>query len=209
MKLETADILDLQIPSDDGAIARALANLETKLADWTAYIEGVQDKLVDRMPARAEASIAPKPNAELTVAETAVASDRVGVPNLETDALTDEIENDLTSPEGHEPSAPKSDAVSDTETQTPSSDVESAITDALRTANETDDERESASQTVESDGQPEDEEALLKALPPNVANDIRVQYRFYDGRKSLQELIATYQAKPKNEKNSWWKRTKG
>ncbi|MCG8405819.1 MAG: hypothetical protein MI923_11535 [Phycisphaerales bacterium] len=207
MKLETADILDLRIPSDDGAIARALANLETKLADWTAYVEELQAKLIHRSATLTETNRTLDQNAKPAVTEAAT---REGIedPIPSTDTPVSEIETDPISSGELETVSPEPDSVTKADARLRSADVET--TDALGQQIDPSNEPVSTPQAPDAEQTEQtDDEALLQSLPPHIANDIRVQYRFCNGRKSLRELIATYEAKPKNEKNSWWKRTKG
>lgn len=44
MRAGTADITEISLPPDDGAVARALADLETKLSAWTTAVAGVQNQ---------------------------------------------------------------------------------------------------------------------------------------------------------------------
>jgi len=55
----------------------------------------------------------------------------------------------------------------------------------------------------------DEDESLLRALNPEMANAVRVQYRLFDGRKSLRELIDSYEppSAPRLQR-SWWERMK-
>ncbi len=55
-----------------------------------------------------------------------------------------------------------------------------------------------------------DDEDLLEALAPEVAEAIRVEHRLFNGRRSIPELIEAHRDDPaeSREKRSWWKRGK-
>lgn len=174
-------ICDMNVPSDDGAIARALTEAEEKLAAWAAIV---------------------------TVDELA--------PSIDPYSLSTDIEETWDEPDGP----------SDTLTETPEGNEEAG--GAVNACDAADVDPTSAAghgaaiaadvstvtpfmnAVAEGVGAGIDEdESLLRALNPEMANAVRVQYRLFDGRKSVRELIDSYQpSSPQRLQRSWWERMK-
>jgi hypothetical protein len=57
----------------------------------------------------------------------------------------------------------------------------------------------------------DEDQALLESLDEKMAESIRVQFRLFDGRKSIRELIDAYEETPEEpqKSKSWWRRAKG
>lgn len=207
MRVETANLLDLRIPPDDDAIARAFTNLETKLVALTTFVEDLQKKLSSRpvTPAKADNAIDRTESDEIVVAEKTSSA----VTNCKNEPLAKKVEAEPVLHETIE-TAESEKAISVKDEETLLLSLEADMATAIRQEHEQCAGRKSISQLIEEHKtRAAEEEALLKSLPPDAANDIRVQYRFFNGRKSIRELVEAYQAEPTREKNSWWKRAKG
>ncbi len=222
MKAGAVNLADLQVPQDDGAVARSLTELETKLSAWTTAMSRAQSFFATKWTEFAELERRSLEYAEdlrrreerlaatAEMAETAAAVQRTAaaaveavapearaadVAEIEAEAPYDEVESAEQPQPDNEPHAPD---LSD------SRERERAIETLSRAMhNEQPNEEvaensvatpelEEASGGVDPDS-PEGVEAILATLEPETANAIRIRYQAAKGQKPIRTLIEEYQ----------------
>lgn len=171
MKTAYAQLAKSQIPRDDGAIARALLELESKLTAWAAAVANVQQKVAESVTRCGTG------DAGNAAPDAANASERTTCPERTQSTV------------GHASHAVQEAAP---EKKQPSKQPREGG------------KRRNPIHKSATDESMEDVDALLCLLEPEMANAIRVQHRLFAGRKSVQELIDSYEPAPRNGKKSWW-----
>ncbi|MBN1361531.1 MAG: hypothetical protein JW993_13115 [Sedimentisphaerales bacterium] len=188
MDAGAADISSLVLPPEDGEVARALTDLDTKLAAWESAVVDAQKEL-----AAHTAQIAGTRSAAERQADTeATAAAEQATASIEVEELN--------------PAEP--DGGLGDEDEALLGTLQPEMAQVVRLRYRLFKGRKTVQELVA-----DEEEALLNSLEPDAAKAIRVQYRLYHGRKTTQELVEQYEAEsqPKRErKKTWWKkRVKG
>lgn len=209
MKEGAADIADALLPPEDGAVTRALSDLKAKLSTWSTAVANVHDALATQAAKLAEIDsaqqcapepTAPQPNSATAVQEEVEHRENESGPN-DRDAAVSLAE----------PTAESQEARDD------GYQTQACTTEALPTEAGGDDSTaqprllsepvEGSQETVRY--QAGDDQALLESLDEKMAKAIRVQFRLFDGRKSICELIEEYVEEPEEPQKTWWQRMKG
>jgi len=228
MKTGIADIAELLLPPEDGALARALANLDAKLSTWRSVVVGVQGRLTAR-PIRTpvpessadrasefsptgqgsaksdDGRTARMPDTHTISAAVIMAGTTDSSPTLTPSEPATASQPALYVAERCQGSAPTE--VIDEEELLAALDPEMA--EAIRAQRRHGCNRKTMGELIaENEKSFREEEALLRTLEPAMATAIRIQKRFFGGRKSVRELIAEYKPETKQEQKSWWKKVK-
>jgi len=208
MKEGAADITDALLPPEDGAVARALTDLKAKLSTWTAAVASVQNALtaqaaklteMDAARQRAPDSAAPQEDAAKAAHDEAECRQCVEESN-DRDAAVSVAEPTTSSPD-----------LKDDGYQTQAYAEELSPTEAGNDdpAGSLQPKSFGESHATAQDSVDEDQ-TLLESLDEKMAEAIRVQFRLFDGKKSIRELIDAYEEVPEEpQKSSWWQRVKG
>ena len=171
------------VPPDDGAIERALIDLDEKLSAWSARMRRADARVKEQEPAGR--------NPRAAIAEPAADPDVRRGPLPAPTPSPERLEQALVEPAPS--SAPELPAEKCAGSEPPPESSPSKPP-----------EHESAP--------PEDEEALLAGLDADTASAIRIMRRLNPSHKSVRELIQEYQAKAKRplaappDKKPWWQR---
>lgn len=188
MKAGTADMPETLLPPDDGAVARALADLEAKLSAWTSAVADVQNKLCRKAAQLAEAN--PSPNETI---ETAQAAAPAAPEQTRSDAAQ---QCETTAAPIEEASvAPKGTPEPAEEATTPDAEKVKILREAMGADLGADVSAGVAGDEAASGGcraPTEEEEALLAVLDPESAELIRAEFHAGGGRESIEELIAAH-----------------
>lgn len=193
MKIGTINISELVLPAEDGALARAWANLDAKLSAWRSMIASVQGRcsappLRETRAAEAEAPAPQVSEAAKSVAVAAESPTPAEVAPRTIVAAGHAIdENEILA--GLDP------------------DMASAIRSERRAGNC---KKTLGEMIAEYEARQAEDEWLLRTLEPEMASAIRVQRRLCAYRKSVRELIAEYkpEVKPDPKPKSWWDKVK-
>lgn len=192
MKTGTINISELVLPAEDGALARAWANLDAKLSAWRSMIASVQGRFSAPVHAdiRSTEKDAPAPKVAESARSVAIAE---------------------TSPPAE--AAPRSIAVAghaiDENEILAGLDPDMAA--AIRAERRAGNCKKTLGEMIaEYEARQAEDEWLLRTLEPEMASAIRVQRRLCAYRKSVRELIAEYkpEAKPEPRPKSWWDKMK-
>ena len=194
------DIMQSLVPPDDGAVARALADLETKLSLWTTAVAEVQNQFRQKAIQFSEAGVE---QIQLIAADT-ISSEQPAFGPIETDRLPSESEE-----RADDPLELSSAAVEVEDIDAPPREDTGAAHDAvgeaekieiLRKAMSSDSVVEDASKTAvtsedKKDEHPEptkEEEALLAILDQESSAAILAEYHKSGGEESIDCLIAAH-----------------
>lgn len=204
MKSDASGNSELCVPPDDGAISRALDDLDSKLSAWRTAVTDVHKGVAtppgpvtpadgpDPAPSEADDAAAPPEQPESPVADASGGAVEIDEPLAPPDPVAD-------APADAPPDEPAVDNSSSTDAPLGVMGPESVETIRLRQVL-------SVAGKRASDGIDEESEALLRTLDPEVARAIRVQHRLFDGRRNVQELIDEYKHEPQEKKKNWWQR---
>jgi hypothetical protein len=213
MEHTTANTVCVPVPQEDGAIERAFADFEAKLAALTNGLQEAQ-AAIRNMAARPVESAPTVPSEQRPVVE----SDRVIVEPVEALSPAPASANATTAdvakakpagtPPAHAPS--KAERVSAASAAKPQKDEPAHATSAPIAVPPVD-PIPSAPADAPKPAVDEDE-ALLATLDEETANAIRVMRRMSMGKKTVRELLEKYQkshasqqAASKPKKQSWWR----
>ena len=175
--------MDIALPPRDGAVARALGDLETRLAAWTDAVRAVQERF--------SAKAAELDKTAQAMRKSAVAE---GTTDVQSETAFVEAERPVADASGStsalQTHARDSIAGGDSGSDVDANDkLEKAIT-----ANSVAEPRQDEIMASESGGDCLDEdEALLQSLEPETAEAIRARYETCGGRQSVRELIQAYE----------------
>lgn len=209
MKEGAADIADALLPPEDGAVPRALSDLKAKLSTWSTAVACVQGALAAQAAKLAEMdssqqcapeSTAPHPDSAEAIHEEVKRRKRQDGPNdrdaaalvPKPAAASLEVEDDGYQTGAYATEVPPAEAGDDGPTAS-----------ALSLSKSLEESQETARDSTDED------QALLQSLDEEMAEAIRVQFRLFDGRKSIRELIDGYVETPEKPQKSWWQRVKG
>lgn len=209
MKEGAADIADALLPPEDGAVTRALSDLKAKLSTWSTAVANVQGalaaqaaKLADMDPARQRApeSTAPQPDSAKATQEDAEHRESRDGPNnhdaavsvAEPTASSLEVQDDGYQTQAYAKEVSPTEVCDDGPTA-PAPSLSEPVEELQKTAQY----------------QAGEDQSLLESLDEKMARAVRVQFRLFDGRKSIRELIDAYEEEPEEPQKSWWQRVKG
>lgn len=209
MKEGAADISNALLPPEDGAVTRALRDLKTKVSTWSTAVASVQGALAARAAELVEMDSAHphkpeptdwQPDSAMAVQEEAE-HQRSEDGSDERDAVMSVAEPTASSLEARDGGDPTQACAIE------ASPAEAGDDAPIASA-------PSPSEPVERSQEPaqdpdEEDQALLRSLDEKMAEAIRVQFRLFDGRKSIRELIDEYVEEPQEQQRSWWRRVKG
>lgn len=220
MKTASAELAQLQPPSEDGSISRALTELDSKIHAWTSAVAHAQDRIASDMDGIAEL-LEETAAAEARTPSTETDAYSVDDENLETDVA--EYADDAQDAAGQDidaktvktaetdcvdPDATRSDASEDDTTETdfieadlinePDARVEEIeedvpLIDASTMpvhAQDTDD----ASQQAASEETGDVIDAMLAEFSPDVAERLKIMHATDESRRSMSDLIALYKS---------------
>jgi len=212
----------VEVPPEDGALARALADADAKLTEWLAAVETTLHFVQSHADAGAEAPTSlqaevAEPSAEAvseaSPPEGSVAGDvgaaeppdvlpvedETAVPETPAQVETASVE----APAGDEAVVPEAPAdATETVAEAVAESAAAASADAVPP-----DQPDQASET-----EPLDDEQLLASLDEQTQAAVRVRRRLYGNGKSIRELIDEVQRAPmpnetnKPEPKRWWRR---
>ena len=218
MDRTTAEITVLRVPADDGAITRALAALDDKLAAWADAMREAQRRIVEAAGRRASAS---PPSAEDRPAHAEASAGPSGPIDgqVETAAQRQDTlaANESISPAGPTPAPIAPDTSQAVAEPAPVSDlpaapfgVESAATISEPTAS---DSPAAGAEEPTASADLADDETLLASLDPETARAVRVMRRMSLEPRSVRDLLTEYEAgRPMSpaagppKKRSWFSR---
>ena len=209
MKEGAADISNALLPPEDGAVTRALRDLKTKVSTWSTAVASVQGALAARAAELVEMDPAHPHKPEPTDSQP----DSAGAVQEEAEHQRSEDgsgERDAAMSVA-EPTASSLEA-RDGEDPTQACAIEASPAEAGDDAPIA--SAPSPSEPVERSQEPaqdpdDEDQALLRSLDEKMSEAIRVQFRLFDGRKSVRELIDGYVEEPQEQQRSWWRRVKG
>lgn len=189
-----SEVINVLVPAEDPAIAATLADVDSKLSVFTSAVHeaslslnGAVSQLADETSA-IETSVTPLQPVVDEVVDLPIESDQMSSVVAE-ESSDDKRESDLS--ESAESTAENEAILSAAETSVSAQDGV-------------------VGQESAPDVTPNKEEALLASLDPETAQAIRVMRRLATSKKSVNELLAEYEAtkaKPKTvkaEKKSWF-----
>lgn len=194
MKEGAANITDALLPPEDGAITRALSDLKVKLSTWSTAVANVQGALAAQAAKLAEMDAAGATRKEIEHREGEAESGKH-------DAAVSAAKRIESRLEAQDDDYQTQDSVED-------ASQKNALGDGSTAAALSVPEQIEEAKGIEQDPADEDQ-ALLDALDEKMADAIRVQFRLFDGRKSIRELIDAYEEVPEEPQKSWWRRVKG
>jgi hypothetical protein len=198
MKEGAANMTDALLPPEDGAITRALSDLKVKLSTWSTAVANVQGALAAQV-------------ANLAEMDSAEALRKKGE-HRESEAGANERDAALSVAEPIEssPVAQNDGYQSQEQEYVEDASLEYAPGDGSTAAALSLPDQIEESDDIEQEPADEDQ-ALLESLDEKMAESIRVQFRLFDGRKSIRELIDAYEETPEEpqKSKSWWRRAKG
>jgi hypothetical protein len=218
MDRTTADINVLRVPADDGAITRALAALDDKLAAWADAMREAQRRIVKATAGRASAQSASADTPPMHMEVPAGQSEPIDVE----DAAAKRQNVASAAVETVFPTVPPPTSVSADTPQTPAeptNEMDIAAASSLSEADAT--INEPAASCSPSAGAEEptastdiaEDEALLASLDPETAKAIRVMRRMSLEHRSVRDLLNEYEAnRPTSptagqpKKRSWFSR---
>lgn len=212
----TVNIQAVSVPVDDGEIARALTDVDAKLAVWAEAMLDAQ-RLLTEFAARVLAPAPSEPEETLTEPETAAPATE---PVVNVTAEAEVVPGPLPTAEPEAVAAIEAEA---TVEETGAVAIEPRQPENRLTAPEV---AKSTVTPVKFTGKmnveakpppapappPNEDERLLASLDPETAKAIKVMRRLAPGKKSVKELLAEYEATkvktdtPKPEKKSWFSR---
>ncbi|MBK8267929.1 MAG: hypothetical protein IPK83_06330 [Planctomycetes bacterium] len=226
MSVGTADNLRALMPPNDGAVSRALNDLEEKLNAWNAAAATLSEQLAQKAESNETPPAAPeirkaaeKPAAiepEKQIAET---SHHEPEPVSLVAPVVIEAAKPLVSQEAEK--TPVVASVVDKVKVTAEPPVENDETllaglnperaEAIRARHAFFKGQKTIGELIqEFEDEADDEESLLMSLDPEFAKAVRVKFRLYNGRKTLREVVAEVEAsQPRQsqaDKKSWWRR---
>ena len=209
MKEGAADIADALLPPEDGAVTHALSDLKAKLSTWSTAVANVQvalaaqaAKLAERDSAQQHepGSTAPQPDSTEALHEGAEQRGSEDGSN-ERDAAVSVAEPTVESLEAQDDEYQSQAYAKEV---SPTEEGDDGPTAPALTLSEP---VKGSRGTVQY--QAGEDQALLESLDEKMAKSIRVQFRLFDGRKSIRELINEYVEEPEEQQKSWWQRVKG
>ncbi len=220
MPKETADLLELRLPPDDGAIATALAELESKLSSWSSSAESIHKHLGRRSAQAAELeSVLAAQQQQLDRQLEAFKQQReqsireqAELATLQSSVVATAATGAPETPSFEPPPAPvktskqRSEAKRAGDKRTVQADAEKAGTgrDAVLAPSTPSGgpdheiparaERDDRITSAESGAAVrQDDDALLESLDTPMANMIRQRYQDHAGRRSIKDLIAEHE----------------
>lgn len=189
-------MVDVVVPSDDGAIQQALAELDERLSTWSAAMREATDALrtaLEAAPQPVAATVAPEPEPAAPAATAAVA-----------DAAVEATEPAETAPE-NEPKQQAAEAPAASPPQPPKQKAGIRVLVPLEPEPEPAAEKPSTAD--------DDDEAVLASVDEKTAQALRVMRRLSPVKKSFRQLLEEYQREQENRKEpepqqtkSWWRR---
>lgn len=212
MQAGALDLSSVVVPPEDGAVAQAIAELDTRLAAWTTAVADVQGRLEAAGAGTVEPSRANP--AQARPSGSAAGGDAMPVGFAEDSAKAEAIAAHMKPPPVCATLAAQPDAAHTKGLDEELSEAEQAVlaplqpamVEVIRLRYRLFGGKKSIQELVF-----EEEEALLSSLEPETARAIRVQHRLFNGRKPVHELISEYEAEPTEDpskKKVWWKRAR-
>jgi hypothetical protein len=210
MDRTTADINEICVPSDGGAITTALASLDERLTAWGVAMREACRQLTDAASRRTPVA-AQEPDAAAAPAAHAPAAEPSSrlepPPPVVVQPTVVEINAEPKSPAA--PSGRVETAGAQPAVMTPSQETASATTPATSTESAS----AAAPEPVKVLSAAEQDEALLATLDPETAKAIKVMRRLSPEHKSVKEWLAEYKASgsaqppvAQSKKKSWFSR---
>lgn len=188
MDTAIAELAQLQPPSEDGAISRALTDLNSKIDAWTEAVAQAQDRIASDFEGIAElleetAAAAGAPATSNQHSESIAAAHTEIEDSIEANVESDETES--TDVEEFAPSEPEAVAVED-------DDVPMFDPATLPTASEAVSRKTDISETGDQI------EAMLAEFPPDVAERLKIMHATDESRRTMAEIINAYQKEMKD-----------
>ncbi|HPF38582.1 MAG TPA: hypothetical protein P5081_04110 [Phycisphaerae bacterium] len=230
MSASIADLSNLSPPSDDGAIQRALSDLETKLGAWTDAMLTAQCEIEERFgagsdsePREATDAAAPQESSDSPLEAADIAPTDIANPECvespeapsENDALLERLSDAMRNADHLARELGPEEATENPEGTEPSqasettdedieeilATIDSEVAEQLRVRHAATGGRRSMREVCdEYFREVSDSEALLATLEPDVAKAIRVQFRLFNGRKSIRQLVDEYEPPKESSK---------
>lgn len=186
-----ADISDVLLPPEDGAVARALGELEAKVSRWTAAVAQVHTALAQQV--------------ERLAATESTGQVAGSIPD-EAAESSDEFNDLLQSAEGD---GYQTQAFIEPSESVAVEEVGRDVAESAAASPEFSDRHESLAVEDQEEASVDEDEALLQTLDEKMADAIRVRYRLFNGRKSIRDLIDEYEEPREEPQKTWWQRVKG
>lgn len=217
----TVNMQAISVPVDDGEIARALTDVDAKLAVWAEAMLDAQ-RLLTALAAR---MLAPS----TTATDDVPSEPEAAAPEPASTACSATEAEAPPEPEQFADQQTEADPVAETELEAPAEEPETAPPRTEQPVNRlaAPEIARSSVTPVKFTGKvdvktkvpqpppappPNEDEQLLASLDPETAKAIKVMRRLAPSKKSVKELLAEYQATkantqtPKPEKKSWFSR---
>lgn len=218
----TARLADISLPTDNGAIDQAFADLDARFSAWSSAVKEVHAALADGVVRRAAeddtGTSRPAAREALRTVEPPPACD---AGQIDEDRPADDDDAQAARPEPDTDRQPITavEAVAEApiaegEPLTSHDDEPTRPLPGIRVEDAAVG-RDDAPVEVERQPEQEDENAILASLDPETAAAVRVMRRLNPTGKSLRELIEEYRSSPpkssgggmsKGTKRSWWSR---
>lgn len=201
------DIAEISVPSEDGSIAEALADLDGKLAAWSAAMRAAEARFAEMS--------ADNPHEAATTDPSP--ADEPAPGGADSEARVDAAEpgddsgDGDTEPKRSETGLASVAAQAGVETAGDAKETRGSAMDAAAQPVAAEAESEAPCAPDQDKGEDQDE-ALLATLDAETAKAIRVMRRLTPTKKTVRELLGEYQARQANEpaaqpqKKSWFLR---